>query len=201
MTRRVCPSQPSCSAVAQDHRPAGDAGHRLAARRLHRSTIGSEQTAAAEAKVGFWSVADLMAMCCRSSATTSATIQHWINIGKNADESKLPKVFFVNWFLAAGDDEPLLWPASARTAGCSGVIEAHQGHRVGETTPIGVVPQVDDLDLTGSWTSTALTWKPRWRSTRRRVARRLPQMAEWFEFIGLPHRHQDEFDALKQRLS
>ena len=36
-------------------------------------------------------------------------MQHWIDIGKNSDESKLPKVFFVNWF-RRGDDGRFLWP-------------------------------------------------------------------------------------------
>ena len=35
--------------------------------------------------------------------------QHWIDIGKNADESKLPKIFLVNWF-RRGDDGRFLWP-------------------------------------------------------------------------------------------
>ncbi len=32
-----------------------------------------------------------------------------INLGKHADESKLPKVLFVNWF-RRGDDGRFLWP-------------------------------------------------------------------------------------------
>ena len=72
------------------------------------STIGSEQTAAAEGKVGAVR-RDPMAMLPFIGYNVGDYFQHWINIGKNADESKLPKVFFVNWF-RRGDDGRFPWP-------------------------------------------------------------------------------------------
>ena len=82
------------------------------------------------------------------------------------------------------------------------VIERIEGTASGETTPIGVVPSVDDLDLSGldidrADVEAALAVNAdEWREE-------LPQMAEWFEFIGekLPTGIKDEFDALKQRLA
>jgi phosphoenolpyruvate carboxykinase (GTP) len=35
--------------------------------------------------------------------------QHWLNIGKKSDESKLPKIFFVNWF-RKNDAGKFIWP-------------------------------------------------------------------------------------------
>jgi phosphoenolpyruvate carboxykinase (GTP) len=164
------------------------------------STIGSEQTAAAEGKVGAVR-RDPMAMLPFIGYNVGDYFQHWINIGKNADESKLPKVFFVNWF-RRGDDGRFLWPGFGENSRVlKWVIERIEGTATGATTPIGVVPTVDDIDLTGLDidrldVEEALRVDPEeWRAE-------LPQIEEWFEFVGekLPTGIKDEFDALKQRL-
>ncbi|HEX5142352.1 MAG TPA: phosphoenolpyruvate carboxykinase (GTP) [Mycobacterium sp.] len=164
------------------------------------STIGSEQTAAAEGKVGAVR-RDPMAMLPFIGYNVGDYFQHWINIGKNADESKLPKVFFVNWF-RRGDDGRFLWPGFGENSRVlKWVIERIEGTATGSTTPIGVVPTVDDIDLTGLDidrldVEEALRVDPEeWRAE-------LPQIEEWFEFVGekLPTGIKDEFDALKQRL-
>ena len=72
------------------------------------ATMGSERTAAAEGKVG--SVRrDPMAMLPFMGYHVGDYMQHWIDLGKNSDESKLPKVFFVNWF-RRGEGGKFLWP-------------------------------------------------------------------------------------------
>ncbi len=165
------------------------------------STIGSEQTAAAEGKVGAVR-RDPMAMLPFIGYNVGDYFQHWIDIGKNSDESKLPKVFFVNWF-RRGDDGRFLWPGFGENSRVLkwiiGRIEQTAG---GTSTPIGVVPSVDDLDLSGldidpGDVAEALAVDPEeWRAE-------LPQIAEWFEFVGekLPTGIKDEFDALRQRLA
>ena len=43
---------------------------------------------------------------------------HWINVGKDNDASKLPRIFYVNWFRRQIDERRAsCGPASARTAG------------------------------------------------------------------------------------
>ena len=127
--------------------------------------------------------------------------QHWIDIGKNADESKLPKIFLVNWF-RRGDDGRFLWPGFGENSRVlKWIVGRIEGTASGESTPIGVVPTADDIDLTGmdidrADVEAALAVNPdEWREE-------LPQMAEWFEFVGekLPTGIKDEFDALKHRL-
>jgi phosphoenolpyruvate carboxykinase (GTP) len=164
------------------------------------ATLGSEQTAAAEGKVGTVR-RDPMAMLPFIGYNVGDYMQHWIDIGKNSDESKLPKVFFVNWF-RRGDDGRFLWPGFGENSRVlKWIIERVEGKASGKTTPIGIVPTAEDLDLEGldadpDDVQDALTVNAEeWRDE-------LPLIEEWFEFIGekLPTGIKDEFDALKHRL-
>ncbi|RRR43111.1 phosphoenolpyruvate carboxykinase (GTP) [Mycolicibacter terrae] len=164
------------------------------------ATMGSEQTAAAEGKVGAVR-RDPMAMLPFIGYNAGHYMQHWIDIGKNSDESKLPKVFFVNWF-RRGDDGRFLWPGFGENSRVlKWIIDRVEGKGSGESTPIGTVPHASDLELTGLDVDPAdveqalLVDADEWRAE-------LPLIEEWFEFIGdqLPTGLRDEFDALKQRL-
>ncbi|KKE98844.1 phosphoenolpyruvate carboxykinase (GTP) [Mycolicibacterium obuense] len=165
------------------------------------ATLGSEQTAAAEGKVGTVR-RDPMAMLPFLGYNVGDYFQHWINIGKEADESKLPKVFFVNWF-RRGEDGRFLWPGFGENSRVlKWAIERIEHQADGKSTPIGIVPTAADLDLDGLDVSAAdvdeaLTVKPEeWR-------KELPLIEEWFEFVGekLPTGIKDEFDTLKTRLA
>lgn len=165
------------------------------------STIGSEQTAAAEGTVG--SVRrDPMAMLPFIGYNVGDYFQHWIEIGKSADESKLPKVFFVNWF-RRGDDGRFLWPGFGENSRVlKWVVNRIENTADGSTTPIGVVPSVDEIDLEGldiapADVAEALAFNAdEWRNE-------LPLIEEWFDFIGekLPTGLRDEFQGLKDRLA
>jgi phosphoenolpyruvate carboxykinase (GTP) len=82
------------------------------------------------------------------------------------------------------------------------IIERVEGKANGTTTPIGIVPKAEDLDLEGldvdvSDVNEALAVNAdEWR-------KELPLIEEWFEFVGekLPTGIKDEFDALKHRLA
>ncbi|ATA27399.1 phosphoenolpyruvate carboxykinase [Mycobacterium lepraemurium] len=165
------------------------------------ATMGSEQTAAAEGKVGTVR-RDPMAMLPFLGYHVGDYFQHWIDLGKNSDESKLPKVFFVNWF-RRGDDGGFLWPGFGENSRVLKWIVDRIEHKAGgQDTPIGIVPKAEDLDLDGLDVSVddvakALAVNPdEWREE-------LPQIEEWFKFVGekLPTGVRDEFEALKQRLS
>ena len=165
------------------------------------ATLGSEQTAAAEGKVGTVR-RDPMAMLPFLGYNVGDYFQHWIDIGKNADESKMPAVFFVNWF-RRGDDGRFLWPGFGENSRVlKWAIERIEHKADGRTTPIGIVPTAQDLDLDGldvdpADVDAALAVKPEeWR-------KELPLIEEWFEFVGekLPTGIRDEFDALKHRLA
>ena len=165
------------------------------------ATLGSEKTAAAEGKVGTIR-RDPMAMLPFLGYNAGDYCQHWLDLGKNADESKLPKIFFVNWF-RRGDDGRFLWPGFGENSRVlKWIVERVEGKASGASTPIGIVPGVDDLDLSeldvdaADVAAAVKVNASEWRDE-------LPQIEEWFEFIGekLPTGVKDEFEALKQRLA
>ncbi|MGK2903538.1 MAG: phosphoenolpyruvate carboxykinase (GTP) [Mycobacterium sp.] len=165
------------------------------------ATLGSEQTAAAEGTVGTVR-RDPMAMLPFLGYNVGDYFQHWINIGKQADESKLPKVFFVNWFRRGGDGR-FLWPGFGENSRVlKWAIERIEHQAEGRSTPIGIVPTAADLDLSGLDVDPAdvdealAVNADEWRAE-------LPLIEEWFEFVGgkLPTGIKDEFDALKTRLA
>jgi len=165
------------------------------------ATMGSEQTAAAEGTVGTVR-RDPMAMLPFLGYHVGDYFQHWIDLGKNSDESKLPKVFFVNWF-RRGDKGEFLWPGFGENSRVLKWIVDRIEHRAGgQDSPIGVVPSADDLDLAGLDVDAAAVNRAlavdvdEWRQE-------LPLIEEWFEFVGdkLPTGVRDEFEALKQRLA
>ena len=165
------------------------------------ATLGSEQTAAAEGKVGTVR-RDPMAMIPFMGYHVGDYMQHWIDIGKSSDESKMPQVFFVNWF-RRGEDGRFLWPGFGENSRVmKWIVERVEGKANGASTPIGIVPTAADLDLSGldveaEDVDAALEVSvDEWRAE-------LPLIEEWFEFVGdkLPTGIRDEFDALKTRLA
>ncbi|WP_433563728.1 phosphoenolpyruvate carboxykinase (GTP) [Nocardia sp. CA-151230] len=165
------------------------------------ATLSSEQTAAAEGKVGTVR-RDPMAMIPFMGYHVGDYIGHWINLGKNADAQKLPKIFYVNWF-RRGEDGRFLWPGFGENSRVlEWIVNRIEGTAEAEATPIGNVPAAANLDLEGLDVNAADVdealavnveeWK-----------REIPLIEEWFEFIGdkLPSGIRDEFEALKQRLA
>jgi phosphoenolpyruvate carboxykinase (GTP) len=127
--------------------------------------------------------------------------QHWIETGKRADATKLPKIFYVNWF-RRGEDKRFLWPGFGENSRVlKWAIERIEGKAAATETPIGWVPTIDDLDVSGLDTPRAdieaalKVDADEWRDE-------LPLIEAWFDKIGdkLPTTLRDELAALRQRL-
>ena len=110
------------------------------------AAMGSETTAAATGAVGVLR-RDSMAMKPFCGYNFADYFAHWLSFDKPG--AKLPKIFHVNWF-RKGDDGKFLWPGFGdnmrvlewiigRCGGGEGALE----------TPIGNVPQTQDLNLAG----------------------------------------------------
>ncbi|MGX1805034.1 phosphoenolpyruvate carboxykinase (GTP) [Nocardia sp. NPDC055321] len=164
------------------------------------ATMSSEQTAAAEGKVGTVR-RDPMAMLPFLGYHVGDYMNHWVNLGKNADAEKLPKIFYVNWF-RRGDDGRFLWPGFGENSRVlEWIVGRIEGTAQGEATPIGTVPHASNLLLEGLDVNAAdveealVVNAEEWK-------REIPMIEEWFEFVGdkLPSGVRDEFEALKERL-
>jgi len=128
-------------------------------------------------------------------------LQHWIDLGKSADESKLPKIFYVNWF-RRGDDKRFLWPGFGENSRVlKWAIERIEDKAAAAETAIGYVPTSADLDLSGLSESiedidlSLAVDVDEWKAE-------LPMIDEWLAKFGdrLPSSLHDELDTLKQRL-
>ncbi|MFY0407106.1 phosphoenolpyruvate carboxykinase (GTP) [Solicola sp. PLA-1-18] len=164
------------------------------------ATLSSETTAAATGAVGVIR-RDPMAMLPFIGYDAGDYLNHWITMGKDNDASKMPKVFYVNWF-RRDDDGGFLWPGFGENSRVlKYVVDRLAGRVEAVETPIGHVPAPGSLDLDGLDVSPeqmekALTVDPaEWREE-------LPQIAEWFEKFGdtLPAVLWTELDTLKARL-
>jgi phosphoenolpyruvate carboxykinase (GTP) len=129
--------------------------------------------------------------------------RHWIEMGKgvDGDASKLPRVFYVNWF-RRGDDGRFLWPGYGENSRVlKWIVERIEGRAAAVETPIGYVPTEDALDLSGldvpieDVRAALRVDVDEWRAE-------IPQIVEWFEKFGdrLPGVLWAELDALKARL-
>ncbi|WP_028663206.1 phosphoenolpyruvate carboxykinase (GTP) [Saccharomonospora halophila] len=166
------------------------------------ATMSSEKTAAAAGKVGEVR-RDPMAMLPFLGYHAGDYFQHWLDIGKNSDELRLPKIFYVNWF-RRGDDRRILWPGfSENSRVLKWIVERIEGTASATETPVGNVPTADDLDIAGlteplADIQAALDVDPdEWRQE-------IPLIEEWFDKIGrdkIPSALLDELDTMKQRLA
>jgi phosphoenolpyruvate carboxykinase (GTP) len=164
------------------------------------ATLSSETTAAATGAVGVVR-RDPMAMLPFIGYNAGDYFAHWIDMGKGADASKLPKIFYVNWFRRDADGG-FLWPGFGENSRVlKWVMERLDGTAAAVETPIGHVPgegslDVDGLDLTADQVTAAL------QVDRQEWAAEIPLIEEWFAKIGdsVPTSLRDELDSLKLRL-
>jgi phosphoenolpyruvate carboxykinase (GTP) len=112
------------------------------------SACGSETTAAALGAAGVLR-RDPFAMLPFCGYNMGEYFAHWLSFAQKTDRSKLPKVFFVNWFRRSADGK-FLWPGYGENSRVlKWICERVEGTAKAQTTPIGNIPTRDALDLTG----------------------------------------------------
>ncbi|MDQ3579578.1 MAG: phosphoenolpyruvate carboxykinase (GTP), partial [Actinomycetota bacterium] len=146
------------------------------------ATLSSETTAAATGAVGVVR-RDPFAMLPFIGYNAGDYFNHWVQTGKSADATKLPKIFYVNWF-RVDDDGGFLWPGFGENSRVlKWVIERLEGSAAAAETPVGHVPtaeslDTDGLDMTDEQITAVLAVDPEeWRAE-------IPQIVEWFDKIG-----------------
>jgi len=164
------------------------------------ATASSETTAAAAGKVGQLR-RDPMAMLPFCGYHMGDYFGHWLEIGKSAQSSKLPKIFYVNWFRTGGD-EKFLWPGYGENSRVlRWIFERCDGKVHATDTAIGRLPEAADLDTDGLGIPAENMRKllsvdvPGWLAE-------VPSIREHFAKFGdrLPKGMKDEVDGLEQRL-
>ena len=159
------------------------------------ATMGSEKTAAALGGPGVLR-RDPMAMLPFCGYHMGDYFAHWLSMADRTDASKLPRIYGVNWF-RKDPEGGFLWPGFGDNSRVlDWICRRLEGDAGGVETPVGVVPEPGDLDLSGlSADDTA------------KAARALAvDPAEWITELPTIHEHFGSFgdklpDSLRGQLA
>jgi phosphoenolpyruvate carboxykinase (GTP) len=111
------------------------------------ATTSSETTAAITGKIGQLR-RDPMAMLPFCGYHMGDYFSHWLEMGRRADASKLPKIYYVNWFRQ--ENGKFLWPGYGDNSRVLKWIFERCDRKVhAKETPIGLLPEAADLDTKG----------------------------------------------------
>jgi phosphoenolpyruvate carboxykinase (GTP) len=164
------------------------------------SNVASEGTAAAENKVGELR-RDPFAMLPFCGYNMGDYFSHWLDMGEVEDQSKLPRIYFVNWF-RKDENGKFVWPGFGENSRVlKWIAERLDGKADARPTPIGNLPTPASLDTSGlSLTDKHLelllsvdaeVWKEE--------ASLIPAFYEKFG-DRMPQGLWDQYDALVERL-
>ncbi len=74
---------------------------------------------------------------------------HWLTFSKRMDETKLPKIFYVNWFRKSADGR-WLWPGFGENSRVlEWIFERTAGRGEATETAIGYVPTATSINVEG----------------------------------------------------
>ena len=167
------------------------------------SIISSEQTAAAEGKLGAVR-RDPFAMLPFCGYNMGDYWRHWLSLRKKMGYSS-PKIFYVNWFRKDEHTGQFLWPGFGENCRVLKWITERIGRNpVGKTvmTPIGLVPTVDAIDIGGLdlekhvMSSLLAVQSQEWRQE-------IAMVREYYQQFGerLPIELMQELELLESRLA
>jgi len=164
------------------------------------ATASSETTAATTGKVGQLR-RDPMAMLPFCGYHMGDYFAHWLKIGKHAPVSKLPQIYYVNWF-RQDESGKFLWPGYGDNSRVlKWIFERCDGNALAQDTPVGRVPARGELDLDGIHMPAENMEKLLHVETKDWLAE-VPLIKEHFAKFGtrLPEGLQTELAALVDRL-
>lgn len=165
------------------------------------SAVSSEQTAAAEGKVGNLRH-DPFAMLPFCGYNMGDYFAHWLQMGSAVEPDKLPKIFFVNWF-RKDEEGRFIWPGFGDNIRVLEWIFKRTGDEgEADETPIGYIPTVEAIDTSGlditeeELQSILSVDKDKW-------LKEVDEMKDYYEMFGdkLPQGLVDELKSLEDRLS
>ncbi|MCM3922557.1 phosphoenolpyruvate carboxykinase (GTP) [Frankia sp. AiPs1] len=132
------------------------------------SIVASETTAAQAGAIGKLR-RDPFAMLPFCGYNMADYFAHWLEVGQKADQAKLPRIYYVNWFRKSPEGK-FLWPGFGENSRVlAWIVGRLEGHADGVETPLGVLPtrdalptdglQIDEADLDALLTVDIDVWK------------------------------------------
>ena len=162
------------------------------------SIMASETTAAAAGAVGVVR-RDPMAMRPFVGYNMGDYFAHWLEMGKKIP--KAPKIFHVNWF-RTDDEGNFIWPGFGDNLRVLlWMLDRCDGKADAKTTPIGYIPNTEDIDITGldldksTMDELLSVDKQAWLDD-------VANIREFYALIGdtVPEELRNQLDALEDRL-
>ncbi|MCL2670008.1 MAG: phosphoenolpyruvate carboxykinase (GTP), partial [Syntrophaceae bacterium] len=163
------------------------------------ATASSETTAANIGAVGTLR-RDPFAMRPFCGYNMADYFQHWLDMGDRLG-NKAPRIFYVNWFRKSAEGK-WLWPGYAENSRIlKWMCDRIEGKTGAVETPIGLMPQASDLDLTGLSLSAA-NLEELLHVDREAWKAEIPDIESHFAEFGdrLPKRLQKQLEDLRRRL-
>lgn len=164
------------------------------------SSSSSEMTAAAVGTIGKLRH-DPFAMLPFCGYNMGDYFNHWIQIGKKSDSSKLPKIFYVNWF-RKDEIGNFMWPGYGdNIRALKWALERVDGTGKFINTPMGKIPDVNAFDVSGL-NMTKEDIEKLFTITSEEGINELNEMREYYKIFGdrLPKELIEELDKLEKRL-
>jgi phosphoenolpyruvate carboxykinase (GTP) len=164
------------------------------------ATVSSEMTAAAAGTVGKLRH-DPFAMLPFCGYNMGDYFAHWLSMTKRTDETKLPSIFYVNWFQKNERGE-WLWPGFGENSRVlKWIIERVSDKATAIESPIGYIPEKGSLDTKGLSISDEKLEKL-FEIDRRAWEEEVIKIRDYFKIFGshLPIQLKDELKALEDRL-
>lgn len=164
------------------------------------ASVSSETTAAATGSVGKLRH-DPFAMLPFCGYNMGDYFNHWLEMGKKGNPAKRPRIFFVNWFRKGFKGE-WLWPGFGENSRVlKWVFERISNKIDAETTPIGLLPKRNTLDVSGLNLSSN-TLEQLMQVDNAQWLEEIKEMNEYLSIFGpkLPKPITDELLQMKERL-
>ncbi len=169
-------------------------------------SVSSETTAAATGDVGKLRH-DPFAMLPFCGYNMGDYFRHWLTCGQSGEgqsqkSKSLPRIFTVNWFRKS-QDGTFLWPGYRENMRVlKWIFERSEGADNAESTPIGLVPKKESLDLNGVEIPQQ-TIQALFNIDVHEWLQEVASMRSYLSQFGskLPQKIKDQLDALENRLN
>lgn len=164
--------------------------------------MASETTAAASGAVGVVR-RDPMAMLPFCGYHMGDYFQHWLDMGAMIDDDKKPRFFNVNWF-RTDEEGHFIWPGFGDNLRVlDWMIKRIEGTVDAVETPIGFVPNAEDINIEGLDDFSIDTLKGILNVDKETWKGEVEGIKEFYKKFGnkLPKELAKEADALEARLN